>query len=1258
MKNPPNTFGQAAREASPSPVKIVCLFLALLSLAAALPQARAQVTLVLTNRWSLAPGSRFYLPTSGNNPRGMAINRSTGNVLIPSLVNSNHIHVVRGSDGADLGGLATGSGIISGGTLALMHVGVTDDGVVYACNLDNAAGVFTIYRWSAEDLSGATQPVVAFGPAAPGPNTTRIGDSFFVRGSGTGTQIIASGTSSGYFTVFTTTDGTNFTPKQIAIPSVPGAGGLNRTVAFDGANNAFWGGKPNDTFLYYITFDLNALTATTLSNITFSPPMGMCGVNSVGGIPVLAGIKDDGFVTSASRSLLIYDMRDLSAPAFGGNVAFPAGGPLDGNITGQAAVGSGLVAALSTHGGVVALGASLQANAPPSITTAPVGATGIYPTYTLTVGASGTPPLRYQWLASNAQTNTASTFTNIPGATTNVYSLAVATTNYFEVIITNAYGSVTSTPVLVSLLPAVTSTVVTQLWRIAAGANGYPYLSPTDNATRGLGYDANSNRVVISSMSGGAAIYLLDGDTGTNLGRLDLSSANLSGGTFGIDQVGVADDGAVYSGNLALAGQTFQLNRWPSASTNATAFNAYNDGSTGILAASGDRWGDIMAVRGSGPNAQVLLGSRSGTNVALLTTTDGQNFSPSVIAITNAPAGFAANGIAFGAGNTLWAKASQGHLFQVAFDPVALTGGKISDFVPPSQTPTYMVGVGVDPIHNILAGIDLADVPDDLKLFQLTGTADPPVLFDQAFFASNNANGNANAAIAMKSPRVYGLDVNNGVVALTYGVPPTTPPVITARPVDQTVYTNIPAATLSASVSGSLPLYYQWRSYGPSTSNVPANIPGATNSSYVLNYPPVSASGYYDVIVRNIAGSATSAPPTLLTVIAPTTSTVVTQLWTLAPGSRPYLDGSTYNTRGLAYDTNTGSVLVADHFNIYLLAATNGSDLGQLNSLGLPIGGVNGWTVDQLGVADDGVLYSCNLSLDGSGFAIVSWPSISPGAAAGNYAFGGSTGADPSGTGDRWGDTMSVRGSAMATEILCGSSAGTRVVLFTTSDGTTFAPVVINVTNAPAGFAGQGIAFGAGDTFWAKSPGFNLRLVSFDRATGVGGVVQTYTAGTQVPSNMDGISVDVANNILAGVVFDNTPNDMELFLLSGNTNPPSLFEQVFFGANNINSQLNAATVLKGGLGFGLDVNNGLVALAYGIPPLGTFPITSVTHAGTSTSITWLTFNGRKYQVQYKNALTDATWTSIGPLSTATGATASYTDNTSSGTARYYRVVGQ
>jgi hypothetical protein len=322
--------------------------------------------------------------------------------------------------------------------------------------------------------------------------------------------------------------------------------------------------------------------------------------------------------------------------------------------------------------------------------------------------------------------------------------------------------------------------------------------------------------------------------------------------------------------------------------------------------------------------------------------------------------------------------------------------------------------------------------------------------------------------------------------------------------------------------------------------------------------------------------------------------------------------------------------------------------------------------VDQIGVADDGVLYSGNLTLTGPGFYIARWPSISPGAPANNYAWGlgDGTGADPSGTGDRWGDTMAVRGSGTGTEILIGSYSGTTVVLFTTTDGVTFTanPIPVSGTPAvPAGFCSLGIAFGAGDTFWAKGGhNYNLRQVSFDRGTWTGTVLETFLAGTEVPNDLTGLGVDAAANILGGVCFNNIPNDLQLYELSGNANPPALFNQAFFASNNANAQENAVVTLKGGRGYGLNVNNGIVALSYGVPTAPAVTITSVTNQpGTGVTINWNNcFNGHNYQVVYKNALTNGSWTSLGSPVTAAGPTASFTDTSPLSAARYYRVQSE
>ena len=1220
--------------------------------------AQAQGSYSLVSLFSVPQGTGNIV--SSANDRGLAYDAVSNLVYVSSSGGS--IGAYNGTNGSYLGTFSLSG--VGGGTFAVDQVGVADDGAIYSLNLTTTSATVTnrLYRWSSWNAT----PTVAFvgnpltncGSSSLSYINGRIGDTMAVTGSGANTRILAGVAAKPYFSLFYTTDGLNFTNTIIDLPT-----GFNIAANIYGisfyTNNTFLV-KPysstNNT-VYLVQYPANYASQTVVTGVVLSS-------SSLGGAynntTMLSYAPSAGFlgvVTPSTATNGTTQVGVLNGTNIAGGTAAITTTTLsttyaNGNGTGGTALGgngkTNVLYVLCTGNALQAY--SLVLSSAPLITGFTGGITNAFPPQTLTVTSGGSTPLSYHWYQISGSTTNAITDTN------NSYTATTGGTNLYFVVVTNAYGSATSSVVGLSLYLPVTNSVVSQNWKIAPGASGYSFLPASGDSTRGMGYDTNSQRLVVATTGG--SFYILDGNTGTNIGTLSTSGLPLTG-QFAADQVGIADDGAVYAVNLVIGNsQTALLYRWSSPSNSVTPTVAYNDSGASILYNDGNRWGDTMAIRGGGANTQIILGSRAGTNVAIYTTPDGLNFTPSIIAITNVTAGFAQNGIAFGAGNTFWVKSVLGHLYEISYDPVGQVGGVVLDYPNPAKVPSYQIGVAVDPVNNILAGVDTSDVNHDLKLYQLTGTSDAPVLFSQSFFASANVNGNYFAPIVLKYPRAFAMDVNNGLQAVTYGVPATTAPTITVAPASQTVFTNIALLQFNVSASGSIPLYYQWQF---STSTNPAgfaNITGATGSSYSLTNPPLSKAGYYQVVVHNVGGYATSTPPALLTLLVPTTSLVVTQLWTVPPGIYSFLDSSSYGLRGLAYDTNTGTLLLADHTTIHAFSGATGSYLGDLSSAGLPTGG--NWVLDQIGVADDGIMYSCNLSLTGPGFDIIQWTSLSVGASGSGYAFGGSTGADPSGTGDRWGDTMSVRGSGVNTEIIIGSYNGTSAVVFDTTDGATFTPHVISVTGAPLGFSGLGIAFGAGNTFWAKGGhNYNLREVSYDKVAGTGTIINTFTAGTQVPNDLTGLSVDVTNNILGGVGFNDAPNDFQLYLLSGNTNAPSLFNQAFFGSSYANSQENAASVLVGGLGFALDVNNGITAISYGMPSAPAVKITSVAYAPGAVTLNWNnTFDNHTYQVQYKNNLPDTSWTSIGSPITATDATASYVDTTAGGSSRFYRVISQ
>jgi hypothetical protein len=93
-----------------------------------------------------------------------------------------------------------------------------------------------------------------------------------------------------------------------------------------------------------------------------------------------------------------------------------------------------------------------------------------------------------------------------------------------------------------------------------------------------------------------------------------------------------------------------------------------------------------------------------------------------------------------------------------------------------------------------------------------------------------------------------------------YGGAGGTAPQITAQPVSQNVVSTTDA-TLSVTATGTAPLFYQWRHNG-------GIIPGATNSTLLLDNVQPSDRGDYDVLVFNSVGSTVSSNALINVLIA------------------------------------------------------------------------------------------------------------------------------------------------------------------------------------------------------------------------------------------------------------------------------------------------------------------------------------------------------------------------------------------------------
>src|SRR5690349_17111829 len=118
-------------------LKALSPLLAIATVGSFLPASHAQTpTLVLSNKWSVAAGTRTDLSASGDNTRGIAINKTTGNVLWSTRGSGGKIYIISGADGSDVAAINTSG--ISLGAIILDQVRVADDGVIYAGNLQGA----------------------------------------------------------------------------------------------------------------------------------------------------------------------------------------------------------------------------------------------------------------------------------------------------------------------------------------------------------------------------------------------------------------------------------------------------------------------------------------------------------------------------------------------------------------------------------------------------------------------------------------------------------------------------------------------------------------------------------------------------------------------------------------------------------------------------------------------------------------------------------------------------------------------------------------------------------------------------------------------------------------------------------------------------------------------------------------------------------------------------------------------------------------
>jgi hypothetical protein len=300
----------------------------------------------------------------------------------------------------------------------------------------------------------------------------------------------------------------------------------------------------------------------------------------------------------------------------------------------------------------------------------------------------------------------------------------------------------------------------------------YPALGSASES-RGLSVSPVSGNVIVVTRTAGSLpapngpqVRVLDPGTGAELRVLSQTDGvvpnPISGGTFSMSMVDVADDGAIYVGNLATsATANFRVYRWADDSAGTLPTVAFSGGSS--LA----RRGDALAVRGSGASTQIIASGGSALGIVSLTTADGLTYSQTDLVLPNDNQRL---GLDFSGANSFVGKESSSALVVGTLAPAG------------SVNATTLSSAGEAPLDFAqIAGLDVMATVDvnssSVRVYDMTNPL-LPVLLVSANNTTGTLVGNGNgvgdlkfANIVGNTASLYAMSTNQGIQAFTLTIP-------------------------------------------------------------------------------------------------------------------------------------------------------------------------------------------------------------------------------------------------------------------------------------------------------------------------------------------------------------------------------------------------------------------------------------------------------------------------------------------------------
>lgn len=530
---------------------------------------------------------------------------------------------------------------------------------------------------------------------------------------------------------------------------------------------------------------------------------------------------------------------------------------------------------------------------PPQIFTEPVGPAAIYTSETLSLSviAGGTPDLIYQW-----RTNS----TAIAGATNSAYSRLNMTTNgngSYDVVIANAFGSVTSAPVVITVLPQFAPTITSQPVGASVYQNGYVNLQVgADGGNLRYRWYQNGSPVP----AGSNASYVISPAQGTNAGNYYVVVSNTISAVTSVTvpvtvtvpatnsyEAKIVADSPVSWWRLDEAsGSTFAdaMGRNP-----GTWVTAPTLGAPGALAGNTNTAAEFVlatASYGTVPFA-AALNSDTISVECWVKTSEIEN---DIVPVSSWAASPDRKGYMFTASAGQWRSAfSFGNDFAYTY----ISAGNISAGQWSHLVYTHSPGAGWSVyLNGVRNGAFNASgwVRNTIEPFRI-GTDVPGSASYNNFFDG-----------LIDEVAVYGtvLSASNVVAhyeAGRFGAAGSAP-VVTVQPPSQSVAEGL-NATFTPTVIGSSPIFYQW------SKNI-SPIAGATNLSLTLPGITFASAGNYTLTATNAFGSTNSQIAVLTVVGQPTFANSTNNLVLHLKFDGSYSDSTGRGNNG----TNVGSTAI------------------------------------------------------------------------------------------------------------------------------------------------------------------------------------------------------------------------------------------------------------------------------------------------------------------------------------------------------------